>query len=108
MLVVTGNRGSGKTTKALDWLRQDPLRRLIVHSAQEAQRLRRLGSASGVPPELSTRISALQDTVVLGRDVVLGIDNLDLVLPTLLYSRPVEFVTVTGTTELLHGGEVVL
>lgn len=101
-VMVTGRQG-GKTTAMLEWMRGAPEgehRVCVSASREQAMRLLRDN------PDLeSWQFVALDDVrrggafggVLRGRGghVVLGIDNLDMVLGALIY-WPVDAVTVTG------------
>lgn len=92
MMVWPSRRQSGKTTYMLGWLRTHPTGVLIVHSTHEAWRLERKN------PDLTGRFftpGMAADGALRGRkDLIIGIDNLDLVLPY-LFGGPIGPVTLT-------------
>lgn len=100
-LIATGRQG-GKTEQMLAWLRDAPEgehRVLVSHSREEAMRLLRdnaddLESWQFVTPEEVTPDA--WSGVLLGRGgrIVLGFDNLDLILPRLV-GRTVGAVSMT-------------
>lgn len=94
-----GDRRSGKTTRMIQWLLNAPEgeRRVIVtHSESEAHRIRKLIKGMDIEVEQGQVISAgSQDLRGRNPNVVLGIDNLELVLGGLIGHR-VSRVTATG------------
>lgn len=103
---VTG-RGGGKTTAMLEWMRAAPVgdhRVIVCHSNQYAMELLRLSRERELGLE-SWQFVGLQELqqgggwegVLYGRGgrIVLGVDNLDLMLPR-LFGWPVERITATG------------
>lgn len=102
-MIVTG-RGGGKTTQMLQWMREAPQgehRIIVCPSGQEAMRLLRenpdLESWQFVSlEEVMDRDRAAWSGVLHGRGgrVVLGLDNLDMMLDRLIY-WPVEAFSVT-------------
>ena len=95
MQVIVGGRRSGKTHKLVEWLKEDPDRVLICHSASEAERLTR---DYGIHPRQIMSISAWSSRGLSGMSrpsTKIAVDNLDLVLPILLGVN-VEMVALTG------------
>ena len=92
MKIYVGGRRTGKTTHMLTWLRYTPGAVMIVHSASEAARLEHEN------PDLAGKIFSphmAADGRLRGmRDITIGIDNLDLILPYLFGGR-IGPVTVT-------------
>jgi hypothetical protein len=101
--IFVGKRRGGKTTVMLEWMRAAPdgeHRVLVCHSGQEAMRLLHenpdleswqfVGIDEVKPPAWSG--------VLLGRGgrVVLGIDNLDLILSRLIPWWEIGAVSLTG------------
>jgi hypothetical protein len=98
MRFLIAGRQEGKTTKILGWFLETPERKLIVHSEQEAKRLREL-----VPEDRERDIVAIWAwrEARLGRQVrqyEVAVDNLDLVLQGLLH-HDVSLVAATGNLE---------
>jgi hypothetical protein len=100
---ITG-RALGKTYRALTWLVNTPNSVLIVINAGERFWVRehlseRYGAAKAL--ELAERVVTLdeyQHGACRGKDVVVGIDNLDLMMGMLLgYPVKVDYVTATGS-----------
>lgn len=90
--LITGRAG-GKTFKALSWLDDYPRGILITHSAEERNRLWK------DYPEKADRIFSITEARSLrGRDFrdPIFIDNLDLVLQTLLPGARIAAVTASG------------
>ena len=83
MKIYISPRRSGKTTKAVDWLKEKDNRILITFGIQEADRLRELH------PNLSKRIMThreYRDTFFVTeekKNQEIGIDNLDQVIQSL-------------------------
>ena len=101
-----GGRQTGKTTAMLDWMQDAPEgdhRVLVCHTGQEAMRLLRESRERGLDLESWQFVGydelkpGTWSGVLHGRGgrVVLGVDNLDLILGRLL-GWPVERVTATG------------
>lgn len=93
---VIRDRCGGKTTEALKWLKENPGAVLLVHDESYAVRLRRDHGLTGqqvMPYQAAGRR-------LLGRHpLVVGVDNLDIMLRSLLGLSPdarVELVTATG------------
>jgi hypothetical protein len=110
--VAVRSRQMGKTTDLLAWMRRAPEgehRVLVSHSREEATRLyRSTFSGNDNPTDLeSWQFVGINEVlpgawsgVLRGRGgrVVLGIDNLDLVLPMLVgLPWPIGALTMTGT-----------
>lgn len=96
MKIYQSSRRQGKTTYMLGWLRVHPTGVLVVHSYAEKHRL------SKENPELEDRIITV-DAMRYGklrgrRDLIIGIDNLDLILPY-LFGGPIGPVTMTEEEE---------
>lgn len=106
MKVITGDRQTGKTTAMLEWMRSAPRgehRVCVAHSRHEAMRLLREN------PDLeSWQFVSLDDVrdrtafggVLRGRggQVVLGIDNVDLIIQRVL-AWPVGAVSITTESD---------
>lgn len=93
-----GGRQTGKTSRMLQWMLSQPedeSRVIIVHSEHEAQRLRQILKNSGIEVDAWKIVRADQARNLMGRDVVLGIDNLDLILGS-LFGRSVSRISATG------------
>lgn len=107
MIVIVGGRQTGKTTKLIAWLKAAPegeARVAIFHSNEEAMAQLR-ANRNGLNDLESWQFGSLDDldtgafSAVSGH-IVIGIDNLDLILGRLLRTRwPVDFVTMTGELE---------
>lgn len=107
--IVQLDRGEGKTKLLLEWLKDAPEgehRVLVSHTPEEAMRVYRSTRLDGeVSPFESWQFVGVQEIrpgawagVLYGRGgrVVLGIDNIDLVLEKLI-GWPVGIVTATGS-----------
>lgn len=92
MRIYVSGRQTGKTTDLLFWLKSTPEGVLIVHSTAEKYRLQKEN------PELKGRIHTAFDAAegfLRGRrNIIIGIDNLDLILPA-LFGAPIGPVMMT-------------
>lgn len=104
MKIVALPRQGGKSTKALEWLREavfPEVRILVAHSLHEAMRLyRSTFDEDDNPTDLHSwqfvsveEIQRRTHSAIQG-DIVLGFDNLDLCL-AYLFHWPVVFATIT-------------
>lgn len=93
MRIYEMGRQTGKTRKLVDWLRFNPHGVLIVHSAEERQRILRqygygLTYSKERKAEDDSRVITVQgvlDGRLRGRHpLIVAVDNLDLILPYLL------------------------
>lgn len=82
MRIISWPRRAGKTTTMLNLMREDPRITAICHSYEEAARLQR--ENKDIDPHRFVAYRAVQDGVLLGRNHLLIIDNLELILPRLL------------------------
>lgn len=75
--VISGNRGSGKTTKAAEWVKEHEGAVLVVHSVSEAQRVMR---DYGLTNKQVCGYDDVRDGRLRGRDPrpLLVVENLDL------------------------------
>lgn len=98
MRVYQSGRGTGKTTFLLSWLERESNRILIVHSAQERDRLLKLIENH---PRISVDQIVTANHVLEGRirgkypRPELAIDNLDLILP-FIFGGSIGPITMTG------------
>lgn len=95
MKFVIRPRCGGKTTEVLNWLRETPGAVLLVHDEAHAARLRRENDLTDKQVMSFRSVSRLRGR----RHVAVGVDNLDLMLRSLLgLSRDasVDLVTATG------------
>lgn len=85
-------RGAGKTTKMIEWLRQDSARLLITFSHDEENRLKSLH------PDLADRIldwRSYQKRYRPGYHVKeIAIDNADIILQE-MFDAPISLITMT-------------
>lgn len=89
--LVTG-RTSGKTTKMIKWLEDNPEAICVVHSAMEADRLAR-------EYKIDRQRFFTPGAVLFGTSInsKVGVDNLDLILGRLLRTNnEIDLVTATG------------
>lgn len=90
-------RRSGKTTRLIGWVLQDPFHRTImVHNSQEANRLKTLIRA--VYPDAPDGCVVTPAINLHGHKRVLAIDNADLLL-SYLFGASVELITLTKVEE---------
>lgn len=95
MRVYQTGRNTGKTTMLVSWLERETNRILIVHSAQERDRL-----LKDYPHISANQIVTAQQVLnggIRGRypRPELGIDNLDLILPY-IFGGSIGPITMTG------------
>lgn len=108
--LIDGRR-TGKSRAALRWLRGAGNRSLVVPDAGQAEFLARMdqeyAAEHGVSRfYLTDKIipySSVQQGRLRGRQVELGVDNLDMLLMS-IFRSPVGFATATGTVH--HAPEV--
>lgn len=98
MRLVVGGRASGKTFKMVNWLKASPNHILVVHSEQEAHRIREdyylnLGECNRIISVHSALNGKLRGS---RRETVIAIDNLDLMLPFIM-GASIGPVTLTNT-----------
>jgi len=105
MEIDVGARRSGKTDRMLDWLESAPPRQryiLVCHSHTEVERLRKLVKDEDRNINPNRIVSVDQIGTLRGlrgsRHSSLAIDNVDLVLPSLL-GHPVSRISATGNDE---------
>lgn len=104
MRFIVRHRSQGKTTKLIEWMKAAPegeARVLITHSLGETNRLQRenpdMASWQFVNIPDLTGAGFMAGVLAGRRNVVLAIDNLDMVLQSLLRSPfPIEVVAATG------------
>jgi DNA transposition AAA+ family ATPase len=103
-LLITG-RGLGKTTQALEWVKEKPKSVLVVHSRQEAERLlqqEQTARWSGREGLQDWQVCTVHDYLhgaLRGRTTDrLAIDNLDLVLGHIFGS--IGYATMTRPEQL--------
>jgi hypothetical protein len=90
-----GDRQTGKSTRIIDWAREDDRRRLIVFNHKRARQIEK------DHPILEGRVISVNSLASLrGHDIEIGIDDLESVLPQLLGTgrSPVSYVTATEAT----------
>lgn len=97
-IIEFGGRRSGRTTRILEWLREGERlgekRVMIVHSIQEASRLRKIVEEEEGNSIERWQIHALVDNPSLGkRYSEVAIDNLELILPR--FAAPITLITAT-------------
>jgi hypothetical protein len=108
--IVIGGRQSGKTESLIQWLLDAPEgehRILVSHTSQEAMRLLRHCGNRGLPVESwqfvgvneITRETWSAVTHHRGGQIVLGLDNMELMLSSFL-PWPVGKITTTAEAEL--------
>ena len=100
MRVELGGRQTGRTTRMIEWLKDNPSGILIVHSESEAQRLSNLHDHDGIM-ELRLRIVSVESWMNRRPSFHLpavAVDNADMVLQQLL-GTGIDVVTMEGTTE---------
>jgi len=86
--MLTGRR-MGKTTKMIEWFKEDPANRMIVtFSEQEAHRI---SKEYGIPQRKV--VSARKDALG-GRREVRGIDNVDIILAQ-MFGPEIDLMTAT-------------
>jgi hypothetical protein len=92
--VITGGHGSGKTTRAIAWLREDPQRRAMVCSdAPTMERLRR--ENPDLPYRAFVTIRGALSNALRGK-AACARDDLDLVLEGILGTK-IDLVTTTDS-----------
>lgn len=100
MRIYNMPRQSGKTTLLINWLTLDENHILIVHSTEEASRLRR--DYEEVADQIVTVTFVVGGGLRGRRNIVVAIDNLDLILPALL-GWPNRIGPITYTGEYSYG-----
>lgn len=111
MKVLLLPQGQGKTPRLLEWMRSAPVNEWrvgVFHSLEEAHRQMRAAYERGdIPDTYETwQFVALDDVLsgdgallsgvnLRGGRIVLGLDNLDLMLRRLIQGWPVGLVTLT-------------
>lgn len=93
-----GDRRSGKTTRMIQWLlngREGERRLLVVHSAQEVERLQRMLKDMGIERDNIEIINVNDLRNLRGKSVIVGVDNLELILSQLI-PAPITRVTASG------------
>jgi len=109
MIFKVGERSTGKTQAPLEWMREAPEgehRVMVCHSRQSSMAMLRAAREAGLDLESWQFVCA--DEVVQSRGggwegvpygrggaIVLGIDNADLILPSLFQQR-IGYITGTG------------
>ena len=85
-------RCSGKTTRMIEWLKEDPNRVLVVHTIGYRDNLKRQY------PELSERFhvahTLMDSHLHISHESVLGFDNLDLILAH-MFKRRIGIASIT-------------
>lgn len=109
MRVTVLPRQGGKTTRMLQWAREAPKgeHRIIVSpTMEESMRLLRENPDLESWQFVSIREVADNDRrawsgVLMGRGghIVLGLDNLDLIIKYFIHTWPIHRVTITGETD---------
>lgn len=93
MKFYIGGRRSGKTEMLVKWIRSNPDAIMIVHTVREAERI---AAQYSLDLYRVRSIGEVEHGGLMGRrNVKLGIDNLNLILPNIL-GHHVERVTATG------------
>lgn len=97
MIFLGGARQIGKTTKAIEWLKGDKHRTLLVHSRHYAEDLKRHN------PEVAPQIFEFENykSVKKGfwpQSREIAIDNIDIIISR-WFNVPVKFVTFTGSVD---------
>ena len=103
MKVVVGDRQTGKTRAALEFMRDNPEAVMVCHTLQEAYRVRAVAQEMGFELPVRRVISADQageGRALYGRahTTTLVVDNAELVLRELL-RHPVALLTATAEEE---------
>lgn len=97
MRVMVAGRAAGKTTRIVKALRDDPGGVLVTNSEMSADQLRKKY------PDLADRIYSVRHDFRGHNFSSLYVDNIDLVLATLL-GKPVTFGTMTAAMEFTPPG----
>lgn len=88
--VVVGQRGFGRTNHAVEWLKADPSRVLVVHSAAEKDRI---CTEYGVSGRRVLTYDRARSGGLRGRDhESIGIDNVEIFVQSML-GMPIAFMT---------------
>ena len=104
--IVLGDRASGKSTESVRWAAQDPTRRVVVTANQVGAKYL-AGLARTLYPARDVDwtkvfVASTASQFLWGRDVTVRVDELQLVLQTLL-GVSVDGVTATGSVYDIGG-----
>lgn len=94
--ITISNRGAGKTTRMVEWLKDNPTRILITFNNKEAERIRQ---QFNLEPQDANRVLGWQDYLDrkgMGklRYANIGIDNADMILQNMVYD-PIENISLS-------------
>lgn len=77
MTIIQRGRGAGKTTELIAWLRENPIRKLVVATAAERDRLRHQYALTDVE---YAQIVVARGSILRGTIGDVAVDNVDWVL----------------------------
>lgn len=95
MKIELSKRMSGKTTRIVEWVRQNNTHVLVTFSEEEKARLQR------TYPDISGRIKTVvdfQNGSSQGGHSVIGIDNADMILQRMI-NHPIEYLNINYTED---------
>lgn len=93
-----GDRRSGKTKRMIEWAYGHPERVIVVHTQSTQLIVLRMAKEMKRTLNEDQVISydKIRSDCLRGRDVVLGVDNIELLFGHHLFGIPVRMVTATG------------